>query len=30
VIFSHHDAHPADHAPIHAILDALRRRETPA
>jgi len=30
VIFSHHDAHPADHAPMSAILDALRRCETPA
>ena len=30
VIFSHRDAHPADHAPISAILDALRRLDPPA
>ena len=27
VLFGHHDAHPADHAPISAIFAALRRSE---
>jgi hypothetical protein len=27
VLFQHHDAHPADHAPMSAIFDALRRCE---
>lgn len=30
VLFHHHDAHPADHAPMSAVLDALRRAEPPA
>ncbi len=30
VLFHHRDAHPADHAPMNAIFDALQRREQPA
>jgi hypothetical protein len=25
LLYQHHDAHPADHAPMNAIFDALRR-----
>jgi hypothetical protein len=30
VLFRHYDEHPADHAPMNAIFDALRRPEAEA
>ncbi len=30
LLFRHYDAHPADHAPLPAIFEALRRPETDA
>jgi len=30
LLFRHYDAHPADHAPMNAIFDALRRPEAEA
>jgi hypothetical protein len=30
LLYRHRDAHPADHAPLAAVLDALRRDAAPA
>jgi hypothetical protein len=30
LLFRHHEAHPADHAPMQAIFDALRRPDAAA
>ena len=30
LLFRHYDAHPADHAPMNAIFDALRRSQAEA
>ena len=30
LLYQHYDAHPADHAPMNAIFDALRRSESGA